>query len=443
MVSKRRSVKSGLSVTNDNNILQGEGEYCDTIRVQRPRNSKAAKSVTTPEPPVAILNSTPSSTGGMDDLSLTSPSVHETIEQDPVITPKQKRDMPPPERTLSSALRRLTAKAGTSKGSANNPIVLDEYSPRRKPIPLPKRVESAEEPHKFQSRHRKLYVNPTYRRPPLALKAANGIRFTGDKGSDLGRMINAKEKAITSTPAQTHAPPQNQTQLAYGIPFEVQYPMSAQYLATRTSPNGQYQSPYARYHSNMGVSISGDSEEMLRRKAVQYTRSQQPLSDDTRASTEPSRSGDMRPPSSMPMRTKKMNVYHDKPNDHITQLVAHSSLLTGLLQMYSKSSDKKGLREDIANLAKAQEKRVEEWIKHESPVTSDVATSRISEAESRKDDEVRNLLRSGARMWQDGSGEGVADVFAEKSTEEDVSETSETSKKRKLGVCGWDMEHVV
>jgi hypothetical protein len=145
----------------------------------------------------------------------------------------------------------------------------------------------------------------------------------------------------------------------------------------------------------------------------------------------------------MPMRTKKMNVYHDKPNDHITQLVAHSSLLTGLLQMYSKSSDKKGLREDIANLAKAQEKRVEEWIKHESPVTSDVATSRISEAESRKDDEVRNLLRSGARMWQDGSGEGVADVFAEKSTEEDVSETSETSKKRKLGVCGWDMEHVV
>lgn len=31
---------------------------------------------------------------------------------------------------------------------------------------------------------------------------------------------------------------------------------------------------------------------------------------------------------------------------------------------------------------------------------------------AKKDEEVRGLLSAGAKLWQDGSGRGVADVFA-------------------------------
>jgi hypothetical protein len=448
MVSKRRTVKSGLSVTKDSNVLQGEGEYCDTIHVQRPRNKKATIAVATPEPPKSAPNSTPSSTGGMDDLSLTSPSVHETIE-DPVRTPKRKGDMPPPERTLISTLRRLTAKPGTSKGSANNPIVLDEYSPRRKLIPLPTRVEAAQEPHKFQSRNR--YVNATHRRP-LAIKAANGTKFPGDKGKDPGRMINAKATATNPNlpQPQTHTqvgkvgatipiPAQTQTHFRYGVPFEIQYPMSAQYLATRTSPNGHYQSPYVHYHNSMGVDVNGQTEEMLRRKAIQYSQKLSGSSEPSETDPEPPRPGQMLPLSSTATRTKRLHVYKDRPDDILTTLTAQSSLLTSLLQLYPKSTDKGGLRDDIAKLFTDQKDRVEQWIEAESPAESASTASRINEAETRKDDEVRNLLSVTAGMWQDGSGEGVADVFAEESGEA----KNRGAKKRKLGVCGWDMEAVI
>jgi hypothetical protein len=433
MVAKRRTVKSGQSVTKGTGVLQGEGGYCDTIRVQRPRNSKTTIAASTPERPTSITNSTPSSTGGMDDLSLTSPSVHEAIE-DPMRTPKRNRDMPPPERTLSSALQRLTAKPGTSKGSANNPIVLDEYSPRRKPIPLPERVEAEREQHRFHSRHR--YVNAAHRRP-LAPKAANGTKITGDKGKDLGRMINAKAIATAvDWRAIRSAIPHTQIQFGYGVPFEIQYPMSAQYLATRTAPTGQYQSPYAHYHNRMDVSMSGESEEMLRRKAPQYT--QKPLGSSDLNETN-SQSDPMLPPSSTATCTKKIHVYKDRPEDLLTTLTAQSSLLTSLLQLYSKSTDKKGLRDDIAGLVASQKDRIGQWIEAESPAESTSTTNRINEAEVRKDDEVRDLLSATARMWQDGSGEGVADVFAEESRHE----VKNRGVKRKLGVCGWDMEAVI
>jgi hypothetical protein len=447
MVAKRRTVKSGQSVTKGTNVLQGEGEYCDTIRVQRPRNSKTTIAASTPEPPTSIPNSTPSSIGGMDDLSLTSPSVHETIE-DPVRTPKRKRDIPPPERTLSSALRRLTAKPGTSKGSVNNPIVLDEYSPRRNPILLSERVEAAQEPHRFQSRHR--YADAAHRRP-LAPKAANETKFTGDEGKDLGRVINAKAiaTAVDLNPPQPQtqvqigkatairsAPPQTQIQFGYGVPFEIQYPMSAQYLATRTAPPRQYQSPYAHYHNNMGVSISGESEDMLRRKALRYT---QKPSNSSEPSKTNSRSDQMLPPSSTATCTKKLHVYKDRPENLLTTLTAQSSLLTSLLQLYPKSTDKKGLRDDIAGLVASQKDRIGQWIEAESPAESTSTTNRINEGEARKDDEVRDLLSATSGLWQDGSGEGVADVFAEESGDE----VKDRGVKRKLGVCGWDMEAVI
>jgi hypothetical protein len=453
MVFKRRAIKSGQSVTKGTNVLQGEGDYCDTIRVQQPRNNKETIVVTTPEPPeplTSILSSTSSSAGGMDDLSLTSPSVHETIE-DPVRTPKRKRDMPPPERTLSSALRRLTANPDTPKGSANNPIVLDEYSPRRKPVPLPTRVEVAQVPHKFQSRHR--YANATHREP-LAPKTANGTKFTGDKGKDLGRMINAKATAMTPNPPQPQTqtqvgkaaatipiPAQTWSQFGYGIPFKIQYPMSAQYLAMRTSPNGQYQSPYAHYHNSMGLSVNGETEEMLRRKAIQYSQRPSDSCEPREKDPEPPRFGQIFPPSSTATRTKRLHVYKDRTDDLLTTLTEQSSLLTSLLQLYPKSADKKGLRDDIAKLVANQKDRVEQWIEAESPVKSASIASLINKAETWKDDEVRSLLSAAAGMWQDGSGEGVADVFAEES--EGEARGRGAKKKRKLGVCGWDMEAVI
>jgi hypothetical protein len=420
-----------VSAADGTNMLRGEGEYCDTINVQRPHNRKAAKVTTTPELPIVVLNSTPSSTGGMEDLSLTSPSIHESIQRTPK-TPKRKRDAPIPERTLSSALRRLTAKPGTSKGSAHNPIILEEYSPRRKPNPFPTRVEPSQEPHKFNHRNGKLYTSRPVREP-LVPKPANGIKFTGDKGSDLYRMINAKATAVTWTPHVT------QTNVGYGVPFEIRYPLSAQYMAQQPSTTGQYQSPYARHHNYMGVSPNGDSEEMLRKKARHYTQVLSNNEHPRESSTGIPRSAGTNRSASIAKCSKKLRVYQDAPDDHITQLVAQSSLLTSLLQMYPKSADQKGLRDDIGSLVSAQKQRVEQWIQSESPVSSASRDAGVD----KKDEAVRNLLSATAGLWRDGSGEGVADVFSKENREAEVKDAHESSRKRKLGVCGWDMECVI
>jgi hypothetical protein len=414
MVSKRRSIKSEESVTRDNTNTPGEREYCDTIHVQRPHSSKAINSVTTSELPVVVLHSTPpSSTDGMGDLSLTSPSVHDTT-QSTSRTPKRKRDAPIPERTLSSALRGLTAKPSTSKGSAYNPIVLEEYSPRRHPLPLPKRVEPEQEPHKFRHHHHKTYVSPPAR-PALKPKPAKGNTFTGDKGSDLYRMINAEATVVSWNPPPPRAP------VGYGVPFEVRYPMSAQYLAQQPPTPRQYQSPYALHHSHMGVPLDGDSEDMLRKKVRPYTQTPSDDSYTNESSTRRRKPSNTDTPSSTTPSRKKIHVYKDKDKDKnntLPTLVAHSSLLTSLLQIYPKSIDQKGLRQDIACLVSAQKQRVDEWTKPDrylSSASTDVGATR-------EDDEVRSLLSAAAGMWQDGSGEGVADVFAEQEEEYETSE---------------------
>jgi hypothetical protein len=419
MFSKRRSIKSGGSVTSGNTSLQGEGEYCDIIHVQRPHCNKAFNFVTTPKRPVAVLHSTPSSTGGMDDLSLTSPTVHEPVEST-IKTLKRKRDVPMPERTLSSTVRRLTAKPGTSKGSEYNPIVLEEYSPRRKPPLLPKRVGPAQEPHKFRHRHRKTYVSrPT--RPPLKPKPANGSTFTGDKGSDLYRAINAKATVVPWNP------PPTQAHVGYGVPFEVQYPMSAQYLALKPATTGPYQSPYARHHHQMGVSLNGDSEDMLRKEVRQYSHI---LSDDsytTKSSTAHPRPSNTDPTSSTTPSRKKLRVYKDDDTHDLllTTLVAQSSLLTSLLQIYPKSKDQKGLRADIASLVGAQKQRVDEWTWFDTCFSNASGDSSVRQ----RDDEVRSFLSAAAGMWQDGSGEGVADVFTDHAEESETSEEREGGKR--------------
>lgn len=359
------------------------------------------------------------------------------------------------ERTVSSALRRLVAKSSTSKGSADNPIVLEEYSPRRKPMPLPPRIHPEQAPHKFKNRHRKLY---TYRpeRPVLAPKPANGSTFTGDKSGDLYRMMNAKVTAANWMPPVTHG------NVGYGVPFEVQYPMSAQYISQQAIPVAvhQYESPYVRYHNHMGVSLSGDSEDMLHKKALQHIRDssrtqhhRKMLSDDldeTSGDDNAPAPTSTTPSSTTTTNTRKLEIYQD-PSDHITPLVAQTSLLTSLLQVYPQSNDQIVLREDIAMLLSVQNKRVHEWMKSESELlgkrrrsNTDSAISMSSSKEkSKMDEEVRNLMSAGAGMWQDGSGEGVADVFATKGsnyTRGVVAKAVAVPKEaRKLGVCGWVM----
>jgi hypothetical protein len=471
-------------MTNGTCATLGEGEMNETIRVQQPRYKNRVKVYTSPEPRLANSTTTPSSTGGMEDISLTSPSATESLLSDISITPKRKREPQLPERTLSSALRQLVAKSSNSKGSAHNPIVLEEYSPRRKPIPLPPRTEPEQEPHKFKKRHRKLYTSHPDR-PALAPKPASGNTYTGDKSSDMYYMMNAKGIAAGWTLPLTAAnltppiapanwiPPVATANVSYGVPFAVQYPMSARYMSQQPAsvPIHSYESPYARYHNNMGVTLSGDSEDMLRKKALQYVRESSWLhnrkkvlssdpnetSADESAAASPSITVSMYGGSSSAIKKKKkkLQVYQD-PNKHISPLITQTSLLTSLLQIYPKSTDQKGLREDIAMLVSVQNQRVKEWMRVESETVrerrrSDAEMNRARKAvdgllvEEKKDDKMRNLLSAGAGMWQDGSGEGVADVFADQGSvpvqvrKVPANAIPVREAKRKLGVCGWDM----
>jgi hypothetical protein len=460
MVATRRGGSTTCGA-NGCHVTQGEGEMKENIPSQQSRFRKRVNTPTSPELPTIRSDTTPSSTGGMEDISLTSPSVGESVSRDKIKTPKRKRDPPMPEGTVSSALRRLVPKSSTSKGSVENPIVLEEYSPHRKPIPLPPLLEPEQVPHKFKDRHRKLY---TYLpdREPLATKPANGSTFTGDKGGDLYRMMNAKVTAARWTPPVTYG------NVNYGVPFKVQYPMSAQYLSQRAMPPPvqQYDSPYVRYHNNMGVSLSGDSEDMLRKKALQHipdaSRPQhhkKMLSGDPdETSTDDSTPVPMFSSMSTTARkSRKLQIYQD-PNDHITPLVAQTSLLTSLLQVYPKSSDQLGLREDIAMLVSVQNKRINEWIKSELEISRKRRQSGMDSANSvssrepvtlekqneemekhKQDEEMRNLMSAGAGMWQDGSGEGVADVYTSQASKyigETVAKAVPTRTVRKFGVCG-------
>ena len=497
MVAKRRSNGSGISATNDAYTSRSEGEDSDTSHVQNSRLSKICPVPITPKLPTSVMSATPSSTDGMEDISRTSPSIGESLRQDTMKILKRKRASPVPDGTLFSALRRVASQPRTSKGSAHNPIDLEEYSPRRKPIPLPKRKQPSVEPHKFLDRHRKLY---TYRPPRTALapKPANGSTFTGHKGDDMYRMMNAKMTAVgCPPPAPYEAPPGAYGNVSYDVPFEVQYPMSARYLAQQPATQDQHQSPYAQCHRRMGISLSGESEDTLRKKAVQYIREcsrPQPhnkmLSDDT-DETSPSNSDATIPtdlpaaycaipvahtsPATRTPNSKVLHVYND-PNNHITQLIAQTSLLTSLMQVYHKSTDQRGLREDIVMLVSVQNQCVNKWMKAESQISrkrprsnTGSAISVGSEAldvgraqktvtgksaeedeEKKRDEEVRELLSAGAGMWQDGSGVGVADVFAtqdalapatriDDSVRVSVRGESRVYGESKRGACGWKM----
>jgi hypothetical protein len=279
-------------------------------------------------------------------------------------------------------------------------------------------------------------------------------------------------------------------QIDYKVPFEVQYPISAEYAARQQSVTGfadHYHGVYAQYHSQMGISLSGDSEAMLRRKAIQmvqeYSRpnpTTKPLSDDldeTSASetealtsalevpsvrlTSPYFQGSALNAASVPKR-RKFDVLCDPIlTNHIDPLVMQTNVLTSLLQVYPTSKDQGGLREDIGMLLSVQNQRIAAWMENENQLSrkrrrsnNDSAISvgcdlMNEEPESsavqrekwrrlEEDADVRALMSARAGVWGEGS---VVDVFATtENVDEQVSGCEVASSGVHVkGVRGWEM----
>lgn len=466
-------------VHEPSNDTRQEQDDTDSIQVQQPSPKKLAHIQNTSQASTTVSNGTASSTGIEAGLSLTSPSVSGSTHQVALATSKRKRTPPVLEQTPSSALQRPTTKA-QDKGSAQNPIVLEEYTPRRYLRTLPKPHGFVEESHKPPKASRRQYANHLFRKP-LASKTTNGSTFTGDIGNDIHRMRTAKFAAGGYRP---HTSP---SVIGFGVPFEIHSPILAQHAAQQSSrasttpqpqqakdqaqqqtqPQAHLRSasassmaqsrlitevhrpksftfvppltpsnPTKRPTSSSSMPPPAPSEDALRRKALQHIRDhsrpqllKKPLPADP-DETSASESEIMSLPSSAASKRRKMTVYQD-PNDHLTPLIAQSQVLTSLLQNYPKSQDKKGVREDVAMLVSVQNERLEMWMKHEgkgrkragskSDASGNKGGETAAQEEKRKQDgdrEMRGLLSAGATMWQDGSGEGVADVYQSEGREE-------------------------
>lgn len=387
----------------------------------------------------------------LSELTPTSPSTGITPEgRSPVKPGPYQQEQPKPStEQVMTAMKKLV-----TPGSSHNPIILIEDSPPSK-LQVRMKQHADIEPHKFQNRHSKLY---TYKAPRLALapKPANGSTFTGHPGHDMYRMRTAKM-----------APPAWNQQVWQGLPFELQYPMSAQYLASHPSSNHLPPGPAMQYYSSPPlpyVQYTAPptlSEDQLRNKALQYVREYLRASPRKRKMPDdPGETSDSEPgkidlesaphlrdphtpraPSSSSISRAKKNPVTILPDPHfkLPPLVEQASLLTCLLQAYPHSNDQKNLRKDIARLATVQNQHLADWLNfevgqsrklvsaHKPRVSESVAASptkpvvpRLTNGEraevgtkSKQDEEIRGLLSADAEMWQDGSGLGVADVYAE------------------------------
>ncbi|CAI9630375.1 unnamed protein product [Alternaria burnsii] len=406
-----------------------------------------------------------SSTSSEYDLSLTSPSASEISKRLATSTPRKKQGSADPgERTVSSTLRTLAPKPFANvSGSCQNPIIVEEIaSPPRQAVRAQKR----------KPRHKKLtkshqsigngYRDPySYHPSRTALTAIppNGSTFTGHQSHDIYRMMNAK---ITAAP--NASPNAAWGRHTLNVPFEVQYPLSSQVFMQQQNTS-EYQSPYSQNHqaqippNTYGYpTVPSQSEDLLRRRAIHYiqefsrhTPLKRWLSDAGPEKT----SGDeaegheehVRPQPnsstaqshSMPPSTiRNIRCYiNHKPTTHqdpdpdllVRHLIEHTSLITSLLQLCPHSTDPKGLKNDISMMVQIQNQYVTEWMKAESldshkrrkidgdnTVSLDdrlrpVMTS-ATRSQNEKDDMLRQVLSADADMWQDGTGHGVADVFA-------------------------------
>ncbi|KAF1844293.1 uncharacterized protein K460DRAFT_419221 [Cucurbitaria berberidis CBS 394.84] len=476
MVTTRRGTANGAA-TNRTSKSKIANTANDAIHVIGPSRSRTQNTAATPKLSITALDPVRLDSMSEYDLSLTSPFTTDTPDKAIMSMPKNNCDpLSRQDSSSSPTLRRLMPKPAKVTGGELNPIIINDSSPLSKRARAARRKQQRQsEPHKFLDRgYRKLY---SYRpsRPALAPKPANGSTFTGHKSHDIYRMMNAK--MIAAPGGSVNEMPGYRSLGYYDVPFEVQYPMSAQFLTQHTGALNQRQDPSVQYYNhhtpklNAYPLVPNQDEEMLRKKAVQYVREysrpsarKRRLSDadpdetSTSESEHPAEvvrpsvlSSTARPgPASLSwpltseegLNNRKLAIHHDNdPNSDITQITEHTSLLTSLLQLYPHSTNQKGIREDIAMLVSVQNQRVKEWMKIESQnarkrrksntdstisvshrkdgsVQSAMATGiraqQQLEQEKRKgqDDEMRRVFSATANMWQDGSGQGVADVFA-------------------------------
>jgi hypothetical protein len=115
-------------------------------------------------------------------------------------------------------------------------------------------------------------------------------------------------------------------------------------------------------------------------------------------------------------------------NLSINHIIELSSLVTSLLRIYPHSADQKGLREEISMMVSMQNQHITKWIKSEcqssrkhrkSSPDSAVSLGDIEQGQAtalrhskEQDNALRQVFSASADMWQDGTGHGVADVFA-------------------------------
>jgi hypothetical protein len=128
------------------------------------------------------------------------------------------------------------------------------------------------------------------------------------------------------------------------------------------------------------------------------------------------------------LHTKYRATAHSDPDPNfvVSHLIEHTSLITSLLQLYPHSTDRKGLRNDISMMVQVQNLLFSDWMKAESQPyrkrrkynTISIVSSpqsmvpRAMRIQNEKDHTLRQAFSASADMWQDGTGYGVADVFA-------------------------------
>jgi hypothetical protein len=345
---------------------------------------------------------------------------------------------------ILAALKKLT-----TPGTSQNPIVLLEDSPSKgtqEALQGPSKVE----PHMSQDRHNKLYSYITPR-PALTPRAANGTTFTGHPGHDMFRMRAAK---MATTGWHVSAPQQDRQDIPFAARHLASQPGGAQYAPARI-PYFPHPPPAYPHH----VIPMHLNEEYLRSKALQYVREcsrsspwkRKMAEDPDETSESDSTEDDLAVEPSLRkslfesagdkhvrFKNGPVNILPD-PHFQLMPLIEQASLLTSLLRVYPRSIDQKGLREDIAMLASVQNQHLADWLNFEvgqsrkirsphtprvsrslvaspsKPVPRPPSVAEVAEAErrSKQDDKVRGLLSADARVWQDGSGLSVADVYSD------------------------------
>ncbi|EMD66136.1 hypothetical protein COCSADRAFT_112234, partial [Bipolaris sorokiniana ND90Pr] len=402
MVSTRRSTANANRTITGINKFKVTEPTSDTIHVQEPHRKKAKTAVEIPKSPSVPPSTVLSRNISDHDINHTSPITDHTSIAAATKTPKIKNRSPNlPNRTLSSALRRLTPKPFTSmSGSCHDPIVVNEgSSPPRPTIREPKRKnrdEQPSEPQRFIENRRKDLYSYGARGPGSTNVPFDKSTRNNHQSHDIYRRINSRMVSVphfNPNAFLVHGP--------FGVPFPMQRSLAMQtfaYQQIRPSFPVSY-APYHQFPPPMipKLIVPPQSEEILCRKVVEYVR------DFFRTSVQ--------------------------SNANIHRLIEHTLLLTSLLQIYPHSKNQQDLCEDIRTMLALQSHHTTAWLGSESrnmlrqkeSSSGNICVNTqpkpfLGDTLNEADREVRQAFSASAEMWQDGTGNGVADVFGTQST---------------------------